>query len=116
MKVTLEHHESASTQSAQADQKSAQADEKSARADPEAGVQSAKNAKSHRNTTGEESTVEQAGIQGGIKGGVQDSVQNGIHETTNLPQGFSFDPAEGFKLDDPQHGVCHNLKPILKMK
>ena len=109
MKVTLEHHESASTQSAQADQKSAQAD-------PDAGVQSAKNAKSHRNTTGEESTVKQAGIQGGIKGGVQESVQDGIHQTTNLPQGFSFDPAEGFKLDDPQHEVCRNLKQMLKMK
>ena len=97
VKVTLEHHESVSTQSAQADQKSAQAN-------PEAGVQSAKNAKSHWNTTGEESTVAQAGVQ------------DGIHETTNLPQGFSFDPAEGFKLDDPQHEVCHSLKPILKMK
>ena len=37
-----------------------------------------------------------------------------IHDTRNLPDGFSFDPAQGFKLDDPQHEVSQSatLQPI----
>ena len=37
-----------------------------------------------------------------------------IHDSRNLPDGFSFDPAQGFKLDDPQHEVSQSatLQPI----
>ena len=124
MKVTLEHHESASTRSAQADAEAGGQSDKSS-----------KKAKIHQNTTDEEvSTIhggregEHGGILGGghggvkggvhgvVQGGVQGGVQVGVHKTTNLPHGFSFDPAEGFKLDDPQHEVGKTTKPMLMMK
>ena len=110
MKVTLEHQESASIRSTQADQEDGQ---------------SAKTTKFQHNTTSEEVTIHggrkvqqraiqggiqgdiSGGIQGGIRGGVQGVIQGGVNETTNLPHGFTFDPSEGFKLDDPQHEVGH---------
>ena len=116
VKVTLEHHESASTGSVEAGGQS---------------LKSAKNAETHQNTTDEEERtihegreVEQGDIlgggqvvvQGGVHGGVQGGIQGGVHKTPNLPHGFSFDPAEGFKLDDPQHEVGKTAKPMLMMK
>ena len=118
VKVTLEHHESASTRCAQADaEASGQSDN------------SSKKAKIHQNTTGEVSTIHggregehggilgggHGGVEGGVHGGIHGGVQVGIHKTTNLPHGFSFDPAEGFKLDDPQHEVGKAAKPMLMM-
>ena len=38
--------------------------------------------------------------------------ESASNETTNLPHGFSFDPSEGFKLDDPQHEVGR-AKPMI---
>ena len=129
MKVTLEQYESARTLSAQA-------------AGGESG-KSGKKAQMHQNTTGDGNKVDggrevaqggmigiQSGVQegvqvdihGGVEGGVQGGVQgdvrgieSGIQKTTNLPHGFSFDPAEGFKLDDPRHEVGKTAKPMLMM-
>ena len=69
VKVTLEHQESASIRSTQADQEDGQ---------------SAKTTKFHQNTTSEEVTihggrkVQQRAIQGGIQGDVQGGIQGDV--------------------------------------
>ena len=124
VKVTLEHH------------KSSHAGQVGVGGDS---GKSAKNAKFQKSTSGGQSSIHggrevvqgsvnsgvQDGVQGGVRGGVQggvhgaiqDGVQGGVQNGVNkMPHGFSFDPAEGFKLDDPQHEVSKTAKLMLLMK